>query len=192
MGLNYYFSQTSYLSKMSCAALSSAWVHHILDEGTGNPSDRKEALVEFARSGNAEGLQGLYERACGLTTDKSARSLRQAYTPLFPAHVPCDPKSFSSFTTEAMTSFGSYAELNGTHGILFTFSYMPVLSAFGKQTHTIGIYGSSGSWLVFDSDYAEVSGRSIKAILGKLLSRSKYGGKSRNRGCHYLHLRAGR
>ena len=189
MGLNYYFTQTSYLTRMSCAALSSAWVHHILDEGTGNPSARKEALEGFARSGSAEGLQGRYERACGLTTDKSARSLRQAYAPLFPAHVPCDPKSFDTFSSDAMNSLGSYADLNGTHGILFTFSYIPALSIAGKQTHTLGIYGSPNSWLLFDSDYAEVSGSSLKSLLIKLLKRSKYGGKSRMRGCHYLHLR---
>ncbi len=191
MPINFEFKQRSYSTTEVCAALSAAWIYAMLESKSSKPADRRDMLMEFAK-GDAVRLQRAYERACLLTTDKSPSSLRQAYTPLTPKHVPCDPKVHTQLGSDAMNDLVDYAKRNGTHGMFLTFSYMPAMSLLGEQTHTLGIWCSSKDSFVFDADFGEVGGLPIRSLLTKILRLPKYGGKEKMGGCHYLHLRAKR
>ena len=183
----YSFNQKAYpeTGKGSCAALSTAWLFAMRQFPNEDPKRRMEELVEFAKT-DAPKLQRRYENACNGTPDKSGHSLGRAYRELIPLpYQPCDPKVGEALGRVEMDLFGGYAERNGELGILFTFHY----SFFGcVQDHTIGLWGRSNSAFLFDADLGEFKDAQVKGLLVTHLNKT-YGGRSKNRGFHYLHVR---
>jgi hypothetical protein len=195
MGVNYEFSQKQYLQTPACAALSAYWISLMRASNGEAPLDRKDRLVDFAETGLASWYQSKHEAACYKTKNAfDERDIRQAFQPLL---LPMELKPWGITTHKALSSkvrlelFGAYAERFGTHGMLFSFSYITGFAKFMKQRpqrHTIGFWGTPQNAFLFDPDNVEVSSeKGLGSVLNTLLNR--YYIECEFLDCSYMHVR---
>jgi hypothetical protein len=179
MGVNYEFIQKQHLQTPACAALSAYWISLMRASKGSAPLDRRSSLVDFAETGVASMYQSAHEVACRGTKDAfDERDIRQAFLPLL---LPLDLKPWGITTHKELNStvrlqlFSAYAERYGTHGMLFSFSYITEFAKYvglKAQRHTIGFWGTPQSAFLFDPDHLEVSSaKGLGSVLNHLLDK---------------------